>query len=73
VLDERDVDGELSVPGQELLGAVERINQPVGLPRRANGRGGQAALLGDDREARREAGQPLAEQTVRRQIGLGER
>jgi hypothetical protein len=36
VLDERDVDGELAVLRQELLGAVERIDQPVGRPRRAD-------------------------------------
>ena len=28
MLDQADIDGELAVPGDEFLGAVERVDQP---------------------------------------------
>ena len=72
-LHERDVDGELAVLGQEFLGSVERIDQPVGRPRGPLGRAGQAAFLGHDRQLRRQTRQACREHLVRGKVGLGER
>jgi hypothetical protein len=72
-LDERDIYGELAVLRQELPGAVERVDEPVGRPRGADAGIGQAAFLGDDRQLRSQASQAVQEDAVRRQVGLGER
>jgi len=73
VLDERDIDRELPVPLQELLGAVERVHGPELAPVAPQFVGG---FLDGFFRQHRDAGKPLAEprrdQPVRAQVRLGD-
>ena len=52
--DQRDVDGELAVPADEFLRAVERIDQPITLPTPPLFEGRRFGFLGDHRYVRRQ-------------------
>ena len=70
--DERDVDGELAVAGDEFAGPVERIDQDEALgdlDRLARRR----RLLGDDRDRRRQPSQTLADDRLGPLVGGGHR
>ncbi len=71
--DQRDVDGELAVARDELLGAVERIDQPEALRRLGGQALGLRLLLGDHRNVGRQAAQGGQDHRLRRQVGLGHR
>jgi hypothetical protein len=72
VLDQGDVDGELAVALDELLGAVQRIDQPVAPPGAAGGIGDVAAFLGQAGDVGRQSGQAVFDDLVRGQVGGGQ-
>ncbi len=72
-LHQRDVDRELAVPAQELLGAVERVHQPEPGRRRARQSLALGALLGNHRNARRPRAQDLDDDRLRALVGAGDR
>jgi hypothetical protein len=72
-LDQRDVDRELAVARNELLGAVERIDQPEAAARNLRQRARRGRLLGDHRDLRGELGERLEDKVLGRLVGLGDR
>ena len=71
VLDERDVDGELVVPIDEFLGAVERVDQPEHPADLRDATGGDL-LLGDDRDLRRERPKAREDERLGPFVGFGD-
>src|SRR5690606_32918408 len=69
-VDERDVDGKFAVALDELLRAVQRIDEPVTSPLRALGKGDAHRLLRQHWDVRRELPQALGDGSVRREIRL---
>ena len=73
VVDERDVDRELAIATHELLGAVERVDQPVGIPAAAFDIRHGCRFLGHDRILRLQGAQSGDDFGIGRQICRGER
>ncbi len=73
VLDEADIDGELAVAVDELLGAVERVDEPEEGRRRNRQAVRRRMLLGDDRDVRRRRGESLEDQRLGMLVGKGHR
>ena len=72
VLDERDVDRELAVAADELLGAVERIDEQEGVPDLRSPCGGHF-LLGDDRNVRHRRREGFHDGVLGAEIGFADR
>ena len=70
--DERDVDGEIPAPMDELLGAVEGIDQEELLAHPRNGAGG-GRLFRDHGHGGGEPRQPLENDLLRGMVGRGDR
>ncbi|MNJ61575.1 hypothetical protein D3C77_573690 [compost metagenome] len=73
MVDQRDIDGELAVAGDELLGAIQRIHQPVAGPAAPRLHRLGVRLFRQHGDIRRQAGQRLHDHLVRSLIGGGER
>ena len=52
MLDQRDIDGEFFASGDELFGAVQRIDQPPARPPGTLGKIQRAVFLGQNRNGR---------------------
>jgi hypothetical protein len=72
-VDERNVDRELAVALQELLGAVERVDEPIALPLAPRRRVGWGRLLGQDGQTRRELFEGATDDRVGHSIGFRQR
>ena len=72
MLDQRDVDGEIAVAADELLGAVERIDQEEAI---GSGRhpAGRHALLGHHRHLRRKPFESGEQHDLGQSVGFGHR
>ena len=70
--DQRDVDGELAVAGDEFARPVERIDQDEPF-RDGDRRAGGGRLFGDDRDRRRPGRQTLADRRLGPLVGGGHR
>ena len=70
VLDQRDVDGEVPAPLDELLRSIERIDQNERVRRQIVAR---QLFLGDDGDVRERRPEPFADDLVGGEIGLGDR
>ena len=73
VVYQRDVDGELAIALDELLGAVQRIHQPVGLPAGALLERQALRLLGQHGYIRRQGLQAVNDGVMRGHIGRRQR
>ncbi|MNT42253.1 hypothetical protein D3C72_1786650 [compost metagenome] len=73
LLDQRNVHGELAVAGDELLGTIQRIHQPVAGPAAPCLHRLGVRLFRQHMDIRRQAGQRLHYHLVRPLIGGGER
>ena len=73
LVDERDIHRELAVALDELLRAVERIDEPITLPFAPRRVIGGQRLLGEDRQARVELLERLADDAVRDLVRFGQR
>ncbi|MNJ25595.1 hypothetical protein D3C77_200450 [compost metagenome] len=73
MVDQRDIDGELAVAGDELLGAIQRIHQPVAGPAAPRLHRLGVRLFRQHRDIRRQPGQRLHDHLVSPLIGGGER
>ncbi len=69
VFDQRDVDGELAVSGNELAGTVEWVHQPVARPVRAFLGGRDHTLFGQHRNARHERREAVENAVVGSEVG----
>ena len=67
-----DVDRIIVAAAHELLGAVERIDQEIGVVVRGDA-AGRDFLLGDHRNARRRSGQRREDDQLGRSVGFGHR
>ena len=68
VLDQRQVAGELVVPVDELLGAVQRVDQPVAVCLATNGNR-VWVLLAHDRDVFGQFGKTIDQDLVCREVG----
>ncbi len=72
-LDQGDVDRELAVALDELLGAVERIDQPEPSPDHFRRQAGDGFLFRDDWNVGRKRAQHRQDYRLGRRIGSGDR
>ncbi|MDT4855925.1 hypothetical protein FQZ97_902980 [compost metagenome] len=68
---QRHVDSELVAAGDELLGAIQWIDQPPALPTGPLGQRDVRSLLGQHRDTRVQRRQAGGKQLVRREVGGG--
>ena len=73
VLDQGDVDRELTALAQKLPGAVQLVHQPEAAPRAGGQAAGGGAFLGDDGDARIQADEMGDEDALGLLVGLGHR
>jgi hypothetical protein len=73
VINERDIHGEFAVTIYELLGAVERIDQPEALPAGAFAVFDLGRFLRQNRNGGRECREVCNDYVMRGAIGVGER
>jgi hypothetical protein len=73
ILDQRNIDGEFTVPFHELAGTVQRVDQPVTLPRTAHVEVGQSAFLRYNWHIGCQLAQAFHDRTMRRHVCLGQR
>ena len=72
VADQADIDGIIVAAADEFLGAVERIDQEIGVAVGRNSARGDF-FLGDHRHAGRGAGQRRQDDQLGRAVGFGDR
>ena len=70
--DQADVDGIIVAAADEFLGAVERIDEEIGVAMRRDA-ARRDFLLGDDRHARRGVGQRVEDDPLGRAVADGDR
>ena len=71
--DQRNIHRKFAISIDELLGAVERVDQPVAVPLRRSSKSGQSGFLGDDRHIRRQCCQTCDDALMRGEVGLRQR
>ena len=71
-VDQRDVDRELAVAGDELAGAVERVDEPEAAPVDGRDLAARGPFLGDDGDVRRQLPERRDDQPLGVLVGVGD-